>query len=105
MNQLKVWLRAASVPEQQALAERAGTTVQYLRRLAATKESYARAAKAELAAAIETVTADMHRESKGRLPKVLRTDLNEACRACPYAERCLRDRIIDSHFEVQEGGL
>lgn len=100
MNQLKTWLAAASGPEQEELARRAGTSRQYLYKLANSTKGYARTAKAGLAAAIEQATAAMNRESKARLPRVYRTDLNTDCRACPYAQKCLGEAAIASHFVI-----
>lgn len=100
INPIKAWMRLASVPEQQRLAELAGTSHQYLFRLANSGTNYARSAKAELAANIEAASVVLNRESKGRLPKLYRTDVNDTCRACPYANRCLGERAVASHFDV-----
>lgn len=100
MNPLKVFMRLASAPEQEELAQSAGTTRPYLYRLANSGANYARSAKAELAAKLERASHEVARKSKGRLPKLYRTDLNDTCRACPYAQRCLGERAIASHFDV-----
>lgn len=92
MNTLTTWLRHALPADKQKLAERVGTTVNYLSHLAAGPERYGREPKAELAARIEAHTTRMNRQTKGRLPIVLRTDLVSACRACPYAQQCLGAR-------------
>lgn len=94
MNALKLWMRAATPEEQQLLAERAGTSRQYLYQLSGGH----RQASAELGAAIEAATRAMARASKGRLPAIYRTDLVSACRECEYAQRCLRDRAVASQF-------
>jgi DNA-binding transcriptional regulator YdaS (Cro superfamily) len=93
---LRAWMAAASPDEQLALAERVGTTRGNLYQYAGGH----RDASAARAGAIEAVTAQMHRESKGRLPKVYRTDLCAACRSCQYAAKCLKDRAIVSDFPI-----
>lgn len=100
MNPLKAWMRIASVPEQQRLAELAGTSHAYLFRLANSGTNYARSAKAELAAGIEAASYILNKETKGRRPRLYRTDVNDTCRACPYASRCLGERAVASHFDV-----
>jgi hypothetical protein len=100
MNALKHFMTVASGAEQEELASSAGTSRAYLYRLANTETAYARTAKAELAAALEAKTQEMAKASKGRLPVVYRTDLNAACRACPYAQRCLGARATASQFEI-----
>jgi hypothetical protein len=100
VNALKVFMRLASADEQQQLADRAGTSRQYLYKLANTKTNYARHAKPGLAIAIETVTGEMHRETKGRLPRVYRTDLNHDCRGCAFAQKCLGLKAVASEFDA-----
>lgn len=85
---LKVWIALASADEQLALAERVGTS-------RATLYQYAnghRQCSAERAGEIERATADMARSSKGRLPRLFRTDLADACAQCDYARRALGPR-------------
>lgn len=98
MTHLKIWMRAATADEQRALAERVGTSRAYLYQLS----GGFRQASAELGILIERETARMHRASKGRLPRLYRTDLVAACRACEYAERCLGDQAVASEFSVLE---
>lgn len=91
------WMKAATTSEQEHLAERVkssiGTLYQY--------STGHRNVGVERAAQIEEVTREMSKASKGRLPVVLRTDLVEACRACPYARRCLGDeRVLASEFPI-----
>lgn len=93
---MRSWMAAATTKEQQELAERCGTSRQYLYQLA----GGFRQASAELGAAIERETRAMHRASKGRLPIVYRTDLVPACRACEYAQRCLGERAVISEFPI-----
>lgn len=101
MTPLKLWMRAATAEEQQLLARRAGTTRSYLYHLAADDDrAYKREAKPDLAAAIERVTAEMHKASNGRLPLVYRTDLLSACARCEYAQRCLGAAALRADFPV-----
>lgn len=93
---LRAWMAAATTQEQKALAERCGTSRQYLYQLA----GGFRQASAELGAAIERETKVMHLTSQGRLPIVYRTDLVSACRACEYAQRCLGTRAVVSEFPI-----
>lgn len=100
LNPVKVWMRLATADEQQRLADLAETSRQYLYRIANSDKPYARTVKAELAAGIEAASHILHKESKGRLPKLYRTDMNPTCRGCPYASRCLGERAVASHFDV-----
>lgn len=93
---MKAWMAAATVDEQEILASRVGTTRGMLYQYAGGH----RAASAERAGAIERVTAEMHRASKGRLPKIYRTDLSEACLHCEYAQKCLKGQAIVSEFPI-----
>ena len=86
---LKIWIALASADEQHVLAERVGTS-------RATLYQYAnghRQCSAERAGEIERVTAEMARASKGRLPRIFRTDLADACAQCDYARKCLGSRV------------
>lgn len=85
---LHIWMALASADEQQLLAERVGTS-------RATLYQYAsghRQCSAERAGEIERVTGEMARASKGRLPRLYRTDLSPACAECEYAHKCLGPR-------------
>ena len=93
---MKAWMAAATAEEQEVLAHRTQTTRGNLYQYAGGH----REASASRAGAIEAATADMHRLSKGRLPKVYRTDLCEACRACQYAAKCLGSRAVVSAFPI-----
>ena len=79
------WMTAATVDEQNDLAERVGTTRGNLYQYAGGHRN----ASSERAGQIENVTAEMHKASKGRLPRLYRTDLAAACRACHFAQKCL----------------
>lgn len=95
ITSLKAWLNAATTAEQSLLADRVGTSRQYLSHIAVNDDkSYKREPKPALAAAIERETKSMAKASKGRLPVVLRTDLVEACRQCEFARKCLGEDVI-----------
>lgn len=87
---LQHWMRLASADEQHALATAIGTS----RGMLYHYSSGHRSPSAERGILIERETARMHRASKGRLPRLYRTDLVAACRACEYAEKCLGSSII-----------
>jgi len=98
---LKSFLNAATLGERELLARNVKTSVAYLGHLAVNDDKkYKREPKPELAAAIERETKKMARNSKGRLPVVLRTDLISACRECEFAKKCLGERITASHFPI-----
>lgn len=96
ITSMKVWMAAATVDEQEILASRVGTTRGMLYQYAGGH----RTASAERAGAIERATAEMHKASKGRLPKIYRTDLAEACLNCEYAQRCLKRQAVVSEFPI-----
>ena len=89
-------MAAATVDEQNLLAERTGTTRGMLYQWSGGH----RRASASKAGEIERVTLEMHKASKGRLPKIVRTDLCEACRSCQYAAKCLGERAVVSDFPI-----
>lgn len=104
ITQLKAWLNAATSAEREALAKAVSTSVQYLSHVAVNEDkAYKREPKIPLAAGIERETARMAKQSKGRLPVVLRTDLIEGCRACPYAQKVLGERAVASEFVIVQG--
>jgi len=96
ITSMKAWMAAATVDEQELLAERVGTTRGMLYQYAGGH----RTASAERAGAIERSNAEMHKASKGRLPKIYRTDLSEACLQCEYAQRCLKGQAVISEFPI-----
>ena len=102
---LKAWLNAATVAERDLLAERVGTSSQYLAHIAVNDDKlYKREPKISLAAGVERETKVMHKASKGRLPTVLRTDLVEGCRDCPYAQKALGQHlVVRSDFPIVTG--
>lgn len=82
----KQWMAAATTAEQEQLAREAGTSRKYLYQLAAG----ARNASADMAARLEQASIGLSRTSKGRLPKLSRTNLCAACAQCPFAGGCAR---------------
>lgn len=96
---LASWLAAATPEEAQQLADGAGTSVQYLRHLAADDaKKYHRVPSAALAAEIERVAFGLRLASGDRLPELLRIDLLAVCRECPYARKCLGERATLAEF-------
>lgn len=93
---MRNWMAAATVAEQELLAERVGTSRGMLYQLAGGHRN----ASAERAQAIERETKLMAKASKGRLPVIYRTDLCEACRSCDFAAKCLGDRVVVSEFPI-----
>ena len=94
---MRAWLRAATPDERKALATRAGTSVGMLNQYAGGH----RECSAARAGMIESATREMHKASKGRLQVILRTDLVTACRACPYAIKCLgQDLVVRGEFPI-----
>lgn len=89
-------MASATADEQEALAHRVGTSRGNLYQYAGGH----RDASAARAGAIEEATAEMHKRSRGRLPKVMRTDLCGACRGCTYAAKCLGQRAVVSDFPI-----
>lgn len=102
-NALKAWMKAASTTEQEALAQRVGTSRMYLYALANPGSKYHREPRPELAIRIEAATAEMRRESKKRLPRVLRTDLNKHCAECHFARRCLGGAVDFDILDEENG--
>lgn len=96
MNIFKVWMKAATPGEQGLLAEKLGTSREYLYQLSGAF----RKASPERGAAIEREAARMHEASAGRLPLIYRTDMVEACRQCEFAQRCLGPAATRAEFEV-----
>lgn len=96
INPFAAWMKAATSSEQVALAEAIGSTRETLYQYSTGH----RQPSTERAGQIEVETLKMAKVSKGRLPEVLRTDLVPACRACPYARRCLGERALASEFPI-----
>ena len=101
MSQLKAWMLLATPDEQRALAEAAGTTRPYLYHLANDKSGYGRSASPELARRLEMAAGPINANNP-HLPRLLRTDLAQACRGCEYAAKCLGEQIVtESEFRVE----
>lgn len=93
---LKTFMKAATADELALLADKVGTSVGMLRQYAGGH----REMSAERAGRLEDATAKMHKASKGRLPKIVRTDVCAACRSCQYAAKCLGERAVVSDFPI-----
>jgi hypothetical protein len=94
---MKSWMDAATPEEQEMLAR----TVHSSRGALYQYSGGHRQCSAERAIQIELATADMHKASKGRLPRLYRTDLASACRGCDFARRCLGEAItVRSEFPI-----
>lgn len=96
MNIFKTWMKAATPGEQSILADALDTSRDYLYQLS----GGFRKASPERGAAIEVASARMHVASKGRLPRIYRTDMVEACRNCEFAQRCLGAAATRAEFSV-----
>jgi hypothetical protein len=102
VNNLKAWMRIASPEEQESLAAAAGTSRKYLYHLANDHSSYAREASPDLSRKLEAAARPLAAENP-RLPRLLRVDLNSACRNCDFAAKCLGEHIIsESDFRTEE---
>ena len=95
---LKLWMREASPAEQEELAQAVGSSRGHLYQVAG---GFRRFGPAK-AAAVERKAAEMHRDTKGRLPKVYRTDLALECAACEYAQKCLGAVASRGEFPMLE---
>lgn len=96
MNVFKLFMRAATTDEQKLLAHQVGTSRAYLYQISGNF----REPSPELAAAIERETEAMHKASKGRLPRIYRTDLVKACANCEFAARCLGAAAVRADFPI-----
>lgn len=96
MHIFKQWMRAATPEEQALLAANIGTSREYLYQIAGGFKQ----CSATRGSAIERETGKMHRASKGRLPRIYRTDLVEACRACEFAQKCLGAAAVRADFPI-----
>ena len=102
MNQLRLWMQAASQDEKAALADLANTTVGTLNQIAGGYRTGGEAViRAGLARKLEKAAQVLNRRNKS-LPTLLRTDLSPECRECEFAQRCLGDKAIMSGFNVIE---
>lgn len=105
MNVIKQWMRLATTQEQEQLATAAGTKRSYLYHLAGEKtKAYKREPLPPLAIALERASVVLHKQSKGRLPLIYRTDLVTACRECSFAQKCLGAAAVRSDFPIEVTG-
>jgi hypothetical protein len=94
---MKTFMDAATPAEQELLAQKIGSSRGQLYQLSGGH----RQCSSERAIQIELATAEMHKASKGRLPRLYRTDLSSACRGCDFARRCLGEAItVRSEFPI-----
>jgi hypothetical protein len=96
VNIFKLWMRAATPDEQELMAQAIGTSRGMLYQISGGHATVS----AERGILVERTAARMHRESKGRLPLIYRTDLVEACRGCDFAQKCLGNRAVRADFPV-----
>lgn len=100
MNQMRVFLRAASSEEVDRVAELAGTTVGTLNQIAGSYRTDGNPqVRSGLAGRIQNAVAEVRRANK-TLPNVLRTDLSPECRACEYAQKCLKSNALGGEFNT-----
>lgn len=99
MSILKLWMKAATVEEQERMASLLGTSRNMLYQVSGGFKPVS----PERAAKIERIAAGMHIDSAGRLPLIYRTDLVAACHACQFARRCLGLEIVDRFVTENEG--
>jgi hypothetical protein len=97
---LRSWMKAATTAEQTALAAAVGTSRMYLYALSNPDAAYYRQPSVGLSIAIEEGTEHLAKMSNGRLPVVLRTDLNEHCRWCRFARACIGPKML---FDIEGG--
>lgn len=97
---MRFWMRKASEEERELLSYAVGTSRGNL-------DQYAgghRQPSATRGREIEQVSHEMHEATDGRLPKLYRTDLVEACRSCEFARKCLGKSIVDrADFPLVDG--
>ena len=102
MNQLKLWMDAATAEEKIALATHAKTSVGHLQQIAGAYRTKGTASvRAGLARRIEQAAAMVSKRNKA-LPPLLRTDLSSECRECDFAQRCLGSKAAASGFDILE---
>ena len=100
MNQLKVWMLAATQDEKAALADLAGTTVGTLSQISGGYRSGGEAnVRSGMARKLENAAKVLNKRNLA-LPALLRTDLSHECRGCDFAQKCLGDRAAASGFNV-----
>lgn len=99
MNQMQMFMSAASVGEKQRLAALAKTTIGTLHQIAGSYRSEGvPQVRSGLAGRIQNGVNELRRKNKN-LPTVLRTDLSAECRECEYAQRCLKGAAVVGEFQ------
>jgi len=100
VNQMRLFLRAATQDEVAQVAELAGTTVGTLNQIAGSYRTDGNPqVRSGLAGRIQSAVAEVRRTNKA-LPAVLKTDLSPECRECEYARKCLRGSELAGEFHV-----
>lgn len=100
VNQLRVFLSAATTAEKAELAERSGTTLGTLNQVAGGYRRGGQAVvRAGLAMRIEAAAAELRKRNRS-LPELYRTDLSPECRGCDFAQRCLGNKTAGGDFAV-----
>ena len=89
MTSLKAFRNAATLEEQEELAQRAGTTREYL----FSHLGVHRRIPMDKAEIIEIVTREMFVRTRGRTPVIYRTSMCETCNRCPFAAEALGDGV------------
>lgn len=98
MNQMRVWMQAASPNEQAKLAQLSGTTIGTLHQISGSyRTGGTPTVRSGLAGRIQSAANDLRKKNK-LLPVVLRTDLSPECRDCDYAKHCLKSAAIVGEF-------
>lgn len=95
---LRLWMREATATEQEALAAAGNTSRAQLYQVAGGFRRF----RPGKAIAIERKATEMHKESKGRLPLIYRTDLASECAGCEFAAKCLGPVVTRADFPVVE---
>lgn len=96
ITQLSLWMRVATTKEQELLAKRAGTSRGMLYLVSTGHRNFSAAKAGE----IEKATEAMHKSSRGRLPRLYRSDLADACAHCAYAQKCLGGLANRGEFPI-----
>ena len=100
MNQLKVFLNAATSAEKAMLADLSGTTLGTLHQVAGGyRKNGAAVVRAGLAMRIEAAVAVLRKANRS-LPELFRTNLSPECRECDFAKRCLGNKTAGGDFAV-----
>lgn len=100
MNQLRLWMDAASAEEKRALAKLANTSLGSLHQIAGGYRTRGSASvRPGLARRLEQAASLLNKANK-QLPPLLRTDLAPECRECEFAQKCLGMKAATSGFDA-----